>query len=324
MPTTRPPQTLYDPEIVRRTLRLAHPPGDVIEIRMPKAGKLRTISGYFDNIDAVVNALAPYTRQLAIPAVYFTLNPINPALLARAANVLKPYAEQTTADSDITRRVLFGLDFDPSRPAGISASEAEHQAALVQADRCREWLAAIGWPDPIYGDSGNGAHLLYHIDLPNNDEARQLIQQVLAALDLFHSTETIKLDLTVSNAARVWKLFGTMAQKGSNIADRPHRLSRILEAPEQLTAVTYEQLTAVAQMAPIEEPKGPQSASNRKGPQSPLDLAAWIKTHNLEVRRQKPWNGGMLYELAVCPWNPEHTHGEASSPRHNILYLGGE
>ena len=35
------------------------------------------------------------------------------------------------------------------------------------------------------------------------------------------------MDLTNYNPARIFKLYGTLAQKGRNTADRPHRMARI-------------------------------------------------------------------------------------------------
>ena len=97
--------------------------------------------------------------------IYYTLNPVNPALLARACNRLREYADLTTADSDVVRRRWLPVDLDPVRPSGISASEEEHEAALVRARMMAEELSAEPWGEAIVADSGNGAHLLFRIDL---------------------------------------------------------------------------------------------------------------------------------------------------------------
>jgi hypothetical protein len=41
------------------------------------------------------------------------------------------------------------VDLDPKRPAGISASDAEHKAALTRAGAVRDWLAAAREPEVI-------------------------------------------------------------------------------------------------------------------------------------------------------------------------------
>jgi hypothetical protein len=270
---------------------LIHPPGNVLEIRVLKAGRWKTVSGYFNDLESLVRAVAPYAGKPEVSGIYFTLNQCDRALFARAANILKPYAEVTTSDADIVRRLALGIDFDPKRPSKISSTQAEHTAAIRQARQCREWLSAMGWPDPIVADSGNGGHLVYGLDLPNDEETKQMIEKVRAAIDLYHSTPEILIDTGVFNASRIWKLYGTMARKGSDIPERPHRLSAVIEAPDILTPVPLDRVLS---------PAG-----------RPLDPAQWLPTHGLEVRRTKPWRGGVLYELAVCPWNAEHHEGEA-------------
>jgi hypothetical protein len=301
----------YDPTMVQRTLSLIHAPGDVIEIRLPETGPTKVVSGYFDDVSKLLAALKPFAQRANVESIYFTLNQINPALLARSANEFKTYAKLTTSDADVVWRTTLGLDFDPRRPTKISSSDEEHKAALQQAQRCRTWLSAMGWPEPIVGDSGNGGHLAYRIDLPNDGEARDLIKHVLEALDLYHSTEIIVLDLSVFNAARVWKLFGTMARKASNIPARPHRLARILDAPESLSPVTREQLIHVADMAPPQESSHTLTHTAHRNSGRTLDVGDWLQRHGITVRRQKVWKNGTLYELATCPWNAEHANGEA-------------
>src|SRR5437870_4359375 len=50
---------------------------------------------------------------------------------------------------DIQKRHWLLIDVDPVRPAGISASETEHAAALLHAGEIRDVLHAEGWPSPI-------------------------------------------------------------------------------------------------------------------------------------------------------------------------------
>jgi hypothetical protein len=94
-----------------------------------------------------------------------------------------------------------------------------------------EELAAEPWGEAIVADSGNGAHLLFRIDLPNNADALQIVSGALNDLSRRYSDDTIKVDVTCANAARIWKAYGTVARKGDAIPTRPHRLSRILEIP---------------------------------------------------------------------------------------------
>jgi hypothetical protein len=110
------------------------------EVRVPKAGRLGTISGYFNNVDALVNALEALSNE-EYEGVYYTLNPVNPALLARANNATKNYAQQTSKDPDVTQRLWMLVDIDPVRPTGISSSKDEKAAAKTLTRTVRDWLA---------------------------------------------------------------------------------------------------------------------------------------------------------------------------------------
>src|SRR5207244_808836 len=107
--------------------------------------------------------------------LYLTLNPVDPALLARAANRIDANARATTADADILGRRWLLVDIDPRRPTGISATDAESVAARDVARSVRRYLVEQGWSRPIVGMSGNGYLLLYPITLPNDPASLALV-----------------------------------------------------------------------------------------------------------------------------------------------------
>ena len=243
------------------------------------------------------------------PGVYATLNPCNPALLARVANRLKDRVKTTTSDSDIVHRYWFPLDFDPTRPSDISSTDAEHDAALQRAESCTTWLTQRGWPAPVAADSSNGGHRLYRIDLPNDDDIKALLQQCLEALAMYFTDSLVALDVKVFNAARIWKVYGTMACKGDNLPERPHRLSRLLDLPSPLACVTRQQLEALAALLPA-----PATTPPRRGMTQavPFDLPQWITSHGLPVVSEGPWQqSGSRWVLNPCPWNSAHTNKSA-------------
>ena len=80
----------------------------------------------------------------------------------------------------------------------------------------RDHLRGEGWPEPVVGDSGNGAPLLYRVDLPNDPESSELVKGVLEALDFGFSDGAVEVDTAVANAARIWKPYGTTARKGDH------------------------------------------------------------------------------------------------------------
>lgn len=222
-------------EEVLRTCGLFLESGNVHEVRCPKSGRRGTISGYFDDAEALTDAVLAIDGT--VPGVYFTLNPCDRALLARAANRLKDHALVTTSDADIVSRRWLLIDFDPVRPPGISSSTSEHGRAIAAA--CAAWddLRRAGFPDPVVADSGNGAHLLYRVALPNGPEVTEIVKQILAGVAARCAPDDVDVDRTVFNAGRICKVYGTIARKGDNLPDRPHRRSRLLEIPDDLTVL---------------------------------------------------------------------------------------
>ena len=185
----------------------------VIEVRALADGV--THSGYFDDHTLLAEQVEALDADPSVAGIYVTLNVVNPALLARRANRIKlrlSRKDATTADADIIRRRWFPVDIDPVRPSGVSSTDAEHDAALGAAERIAIWLTEQGFGAPIRADSGNGAHLLYRIDLPNDAEATVLIKGCLATLDALFSNEAVTVDTANHNAARIWKLYGTMSR----------------------------------------------------------------------------------------------------------------
>lgn len=208
------------------------------------SGFVETWSGYFDSAQLLVQAAASLDERGAT-GIYFTPNPVHPALLARANNRVKRVgkADALTKNHDILRRRFLLLDLDPVRPAGISSSENEKQHALQRADDVVRLLTEAGWPEPVRAESGNGAHLLYRVDLPTDDGG--LLERVTKALATRFSDEVITVDTAVHNAARIFRLYGTTARKGDPTVDRPHRRSRVLYIPEPLHVVPNGLLTAM-------------------------------------------------------------------------------
>ncbi len=247
-----------NPEEIARTLGILFAVGDVIELRIPKTERDGTVSGYFTDHAALAKQLAARNGDVG---VYITLNPAAPSLLARCANRVRIRARVTTADKDILERRWLLIDLDPLRPAEISASDPEHEAALERARDIRMVLSEEGWPAPVLADSGNGAHLLYRVDLPNDEASTRLLEAVLKALAARFNDATVKVDEAVFNAARIVKAYGTVSRKGDDVPERPHRLSRILETPPTLELVSRDLLQAL--LPPEAPPSKPRPAPSR-------------------------------------------------------------
>ena len=303
---------MTDANEITHALRLWFQAGDVFEVRVLDAvsadyRREHIESGYFDyeHISAVPEALK---RLLSFRGVYVTVNPVNPDLLARAVNRLRPAGRNpTTADTDIVRRRWLLIDCDPRRASGVSSSNAEHESALAKAREIRDGLSSLGWADPIMTDSGNGAQLMYRIDLPADDG--ELVRRVIGEIAKA-SSEQVAIDTSVHNPARIWRLPGTMNCKGDSIPERPHRMARILEEPQDIVSVSREQMQDIVSYQ-SEDSQTDVPDDEWKHTMPAFDLDSWITQYCPELGSPQPWKGGRKWIFPVCPFNEAHTNKSA-------------
>ncbi len=287
-------------------------PGQVIELRIPKAGKYRTISGYFDDPTKLALAIAEWSGKDDIEGVYYTLNPVAPALLARSANRAKRYAQLTTSDKDVVGRRWLLVDIDPSRPSGVSSTDAEKKLAGRKARAVRAYLRELGWPDPLAADSGNGYHLLYRVDLPNDEQSTALVKSCLEALAAKFNDDVVKVDTSVFNAARIVKAYGSLAAKGDSTAERPHRVASLLKTqlPGGREVVAGDKLEGLAAEAPKPQSEQPVGNGQRGYTGServtPAKVEEFLKFYGVDYGSQKPYAGGVVWILKECPFDENH------------------
>ena len=251
-------------------------------------------AGYFDNWDDALRAVENEPSQYK--AAYITLNPITlPCSIPLNPQTLAP-SKNTAGDTDIERRVRLLLDFDPPRPGNTNSTDAEKQSAREQAEAAREYLKSRGWSDPLVADSGNGWHLNYGIDLPNDDAVKELIFSVLARLrHLFPM-----VDAGNGNASRLCKLYGSWARKGPHCEDRPWRRSAIVETggDEIVTEAQLRELIPVPIAAPVAV-----QGSNVKLER----LIGFLDYYSVPTRSDpREIRGGWQIEIE-CPWSYEHS-----------------
>ncbi|BDI29422.1 hypothetical protein CCAX7_14730 [Capsulimonas corticalis] len=291
----------FDPASISQWLSVLHKPGEVIEIRVLESSK-KTTAGYYDDFAKAADDVRRFDGKCA---VYSVLNTVNPSVLGRICNRLEACPEATTSDKDIVRRRWLMVDFDPVRPKGISSTNAEHDAARDRAKIVRDYLHRKGFTEPVIADSGNGWHLLYRLDLPNDNETRDLLSQCLEALDLLFGDDVVGVDNTTFNSSRICKLYGTVSTKGDSTPDRPHRRARIHRVPETLAPVSRELLQQLAATLPATPAAPPRNSAA-------FDLEQWIADHNLPVEKTGPYSGGgRKWILNPCPWNGDHTNDAA-------------
>src|SRR5260221_7823669 len=292
---------------IREGIDLFFVPDTELEIRILKTPK-GTISGCFDALDTAVRAVEEAAAMLEGNSTFYaTMNPVTREVHARAANRLKPYANVTTSDGEILKRHYLLLDFDPTRPRGVSSTDVELARALARRDEVITWLSGQGWADPVRAMSGNGGHALYSIDLPNDDPSRDLIK---ACLDVLHQTfldTEVTIDRAVFNAARICKVYGTIARKGDPTADRPHRRAEIEERP-------LPRIVTLAQLQALAIRNSPASGASVAAPPRPS-----TNTTRLDMRAEfeaRDWYIGELrngWHAVTCPWIREHSGASGST-----------
>ena len=246
-------------------------PGEVYELRIldcvdnPQYPPF-TMFGYFDSdhLNDLAEAALDWTPKAV--GVYVTMNPVVPDLLARANNRLirATRGTKSTSDGDIVARRRLTIDFDPDRPAGISATDAEKVLASQVAWMVRQDFHALGWPEPVEADSGNGYHLNYAVNLPADDGG--LVERFLQALSAKYTTPTVKVDTSLFNPSRIIKLYGTWSRKGDSIPSRPRRLSRVDSAPPCLTTVDCALIEAFIRENPPPTPAGARPEKSKPLP----------------------------------------------------------
>jgi P4 family phage/plasmid primase-like protien len=287
--------------------------GLLVELRTPKAGSHGTISGYFDDFEKLAAAARDCNGKG--PGVYWTLNPADPSLLARSINRAKRNARETTTDAQILCRRWLLIDCDPKRASGISATDEEHEAALERARQIRQRLRELGWAEPVLLDSGNGAHLLYRIDLPNDADSTDLLRRILKGLAAHHDDDRVEVDQTTFNAARIAKVPGTFASKGDPTPERPYRMAQLIDVPQPVVPVSRELLEALARDAPDTAgapktcKKGREVSTGKPLARitgSGFNIDQWIVSHGVTVLKDPVEYEGGLKWVIICPFNTDH------------------
>lgn len=152
--------------------------------------------------------------------IYILMNPISESFQGKSAG-----------DTDICHRDLLLIDIDRAEKMTAPATDDEVEAARLVANSIKAFMEERGCSDPIRLMSGNGHHLYYLLaGMPNNEESKLGIQQLLLTLAQRFDTDIVKVDTVVFNASRITKVPGTIARKGYESEGRPYRMAVLHEA----------------------------------------------------------------------------------------------
>lgn len=283
---------------LRKAIAQLKPDGELFEVRI--MGGRQPISGYFRDTDTLIEAFK--TVNLRDTNVYITLNkPVDALYSRQQANRLLS-VKNTTNDKEIENIEWLFVDLDPVRPTGISSTNDELRMAQELAQKVYVYLKGEGFEEPVKAFSGNGYHLLYRIGLKNNDDNEQLVKRCLKSLSAMFSTDEVKVDTANYNPSRICKLYGTLAQKGSNTEERPHRMARIdgdVKKIEQTRKIFLEKLADEI----VEEVVTPAKYNNYAP--SEFDIEDWMQKHGIRYTI-KPSTEYTKYVLDECPFNSNH------------------
>lgn len=305
---------------ILQALDYLHPDGSLFELSsirpsVPRAplwegyasGNKGIVTGYFDIKDTAADVAVQLDEREKPEGIYVTLNPCNPALLARANHRLRAGIDRTK-DEQITSLRHLLIDIDPERPTGISSADSETRDALLLACSISDYLSKEGWPPPLLASSGNGAHLIYTLpDLPNTPENARLVKDCLYALSSEFDRNGLKVDRTVFNPSRLLKLYGTTARKGDFTPERPHRVARIIALPQGHEPVPIDLLRTLAERAPMDVRQCGQNTGA-----SGLDVGAYLRRYERDIEEVKHHGTSTLYVLKECVFDPSHGPKEAA------------
>lgn len=249
-------------------------------------------------VDSADDAIAAAGRQAGTGNLYATLNRPQAGILAGRSQAL--------TDADIETVVFLPFDFDPVRPAGTAATEAELADAIAARDAFVLAQASRGWPAPARSVSGNGAHAIYRVLLRNDDATRQMLRAVYSGLKRRYSDDAVLFDSTVRNPARIWRLYGSTNRKGIQTTDRPHRISTVTMPADWRRVPTREIERLASEFMQRKENRPVQIAACvpivGAGDFATLDAVRWFAAHGLYVGHI----AGNVHEV-VCPWEHEHS-----------------
>lgn len=291
-------QGLINEAELRKAIAQLKPEGELFEVRI--MGGPKTISGYFRDADTLIKAFE--SVDLRNTNVYITLNKPLDALYSRQQADRLLAVKNTTADKEIEVLNWLFVDLDPERPAGISSTNEELKLSMELAQKVYVYLKGLGFEEPVKAFSGNGYHLLYRIGLINSEENKKLVERCLKALSAMFSTDEVKVDTANFNPSRICKLYGTLAQKGSNTEERPHRFAKIdgdIKDLKQTKKIYLEKLASE-----IEEEEVKPAKYNNYAP-SEFDIEEWMQRHGIEYTK-KDGTGYIKYVLNECPFDHNH------------------
>ena len=244
--------------------------------------------GFFDNVEAAAAEAVAWNEKGF--NVFTNLNKIDLDEEMRGA-LNKPLQTagrelRCANKGDVMEVNWLLVDVDPVRACDnqhVPSTDDEQGCSYEVAKAIQKFICdELGGTLPLFATSGNGYHLLWHVDLPVNEKIEEIAKKFLLALAKKFNAEGASVDTSTASLFHLTKVYGTVARKSEATEERPHRYSEILEYPEEVEALPIEILKKVADLAPKGKKEikkfNKNSSLNRED-----DVEALIKEYFIEV-----------------------------------------
>jgi archaellum biogenesis ATPase FlaH len=272
---------------------------ELVEIRILDPETKRSYSGYFTDIETILGEVKKFERC----NLYFTLNVIDPACYSREQHDrISTKPKSTTSDNEIIARKWCLIDVDCEKPSDTNSTDEEKELAKQVVNNVYKFLRDEGFEQPVICDSANGFHLLYKQAMISNAQNTETMKRFLKVLDMYFSTEKVKIDCSTFNPSRICKLYGVISRKGSNTKERPQRESKILRIPQEVKATPNEYFEKIASYLPEPEKR---ERSNNYGVDT-FDLDEFLSKYSIRVRNIVDSKDYTKYILEECPFDSSH------------------
>lgn len=311
---------------IRRGIKLLFRPGWVVELRA------RTVDTgwrgfYFTDHERLADVVLKLDHDPRIVALYYVINPCKPNLIktrtscgcgackggglivdnptdAQVEQILTGPRQHLTSNDDVETLVWMFTDVDTKRAPGFEheSSTDEEKAASKQVAQSvlQDQVAERGWPQPLLGDSGNGFHILWRVNLLNTQHNIHLIVDNLKRLKAAHDGPAADIDASVFNPARLTRAYGSTTRKGTNTEERPFRQNYLREPKAPIVDVTLDQLLAGANVESVgasSSPGMPELDPNFK----PQDFFDHYEAQGaFKIVGEKDWRGNPIMATDEC------------------------
>lgn len=272
---------------------------ELVEIRILDPETKRSYSGYFTDIETILREIKRYEKC----NLYFTLNVIDPACYSREQHDrISTRPKSTTSDNEILARKWCLIDIDCEKPSDTNSTDEEKELAKQVVNNVYKFLRDEGFEQPVICDSANGFHLLYKQAMLSNSENTETMKNFLKVLDMYFSTDKVKIDCSTFNPSRICKLYGVISRKGADTKERPQRESKFVRVPRDVKVTPNEYFEKVASYLPKPEKR---DRSNNYGVDT-FDLDEFLAKYNIAVRNVVETREFTKYVLEECPFNSAH------------------